>query len=247
MKRSEIFFSAILVPVDFLMIVLAAASAYFLRLMPIFQNYVSRVFNLSFNDYVFFSVVVAPLFILILALDGLYNMRATRRAWQELYGVARAITIGLIILMVAVFLQREWFSSRFVILVGWALAVFYVVTARFIIQRIQKWLLVHEGMGMHRVLLIGTNKKMYAMKRLFTRNKELGYRVVDQIDTASVVQVKEIRQDKDHFCCCNDHHFNYNVNGFAPLTHSHVIMFDTCIIGNSACVTAIATVEMERN
>ncbi len=196
MKRSEIFFSAILVPMDFLMIVLAAASAYFLRLMPMFQDYVSRVFSLSFNDYIFFSVVVAPLFILILALDGLYNMRATRRVWQELYGVARAITIGLIILMVAVFLQREWFSSRFVILVGWALAVFYLVTARFIVQRIQKWLLVHEGMGMHRVLLIGTNQKMYAMKRLFTRNKELGYRVVDQIDTASVVQVKEIRQEK---------------------------------------------------
>lgn len=196
MKRSEIFFSAIQVPVDFLMIVLAAISAYFLRGSVFFQPYVSRVFNLSFDDYLRFSLFVTPFFILVLALEGLYTMRVTRRPLQEFYGVARAITIGLIILMVAVFLQREWFSSRFVILVSWALAVLYVVAARFLIERIQKRLLIKKGIGIHRILFIGTNQKMYALKRLLSHDRELGYRVVDQVETASITRIKEIRQAK---------------------------------------------------
>lgn len=178
------------------MILLAAVSAYFLRGLAIFQPYVSRVFNLNLDDYLRFTLTVAPFFIVILAIEGLYRMRSTRRLWQELYGVARAITIGLIILMIAVFLQREWFSSRFVILVAWVLAIIYVVAARLIVQRIQKWYLIKRGIGVHRLLLIGTNQRMYAIKRLLTRNKGLGYWVVDQIETASVTRVKEIRAKK---------------------------------------------------
>ncbi len=196
MKRSEIYFGALQLPVDFVMILLAAASAYFLRGTEFFQPYVSRVFNLAFDDYFRFALTVAPLFIVILAIEGLYRMRVTRRLWQELYGVTKAITIGLIILMIAVFLQREWFSSRFVILVSWFLAVVYVVFARFLLQRVQRWFLIHRGVGVHRLLLIGTNQRMYALKKLLTRDKTLGYRVVDHIDTASVTRVKEIRAKK---------------------------------------------------
>lgn len=141
MKRSEIYFSTAQVPVDFLMIVLAAISAYFLRGLPMFEGYVSRVFNISFEDYLLFSLSVTPLFLIVIAFEGLYTMRATRSFSKEVYGVARAITLGLIILILAVFLNREWFSSRFVIVVGWAIAIVYVVLARYIVQRIQKWLI----------------------------------------------------------------------------------------------------------
>ncbi|OIP60147.1 MAG: hypothetical protein COZ29_00210 [Candidatus Moranbacteria bacterium CG_4_10_14_3_um_filter_45_9] len=196
MKRSEIFFSSIQVPVDFLMIILAAITAYFLRGMPIFEAYVSRVFNLTFYDYLSFAFMVAPFFLAILAIEGLYRMRVTRRFWQEAYGVMKAITFGLIILIIAVFLNREWFSSRFIIIIGWLLAVFYVVVARYLIQRVQKWLLVNKGIGIHRVLLIGLNDKMRSMCSLLIRDKSLGYRVIDQIADASITHIKEIRKMK---------------------------------------------------
>ena len=173
MKRSEIFFSAVQVPVDFLMIVLAAISAYFLRGLPIFEGYVSRVFNLSFNNYLDFALIVAPFFLLVFAIEGLYTMRATRSSGQEIYRVTRAITLGLVFLIIAVFLKREWFSSRFVILVGWALTVVYVILARYIIQRIQNWLLVNKGIGIHRALLIGYNAKMKTLRSQLMKNKML--------------------------------------------------------------------------
>ncbi|PIW94387.1 MAG: hypothetical protein COZ86_01465, partial [Candidatus Moranbacteria bacterium CG_4_8_14_3_um_filter_41_13] len=67
MKRSEIFFGVIQVPVDFLMILLASATAYFLRGLPILEGYVSRVFTLTFRDYLDFALMIAPFFIFILA------------------------------------------------------------------------------------------------------------------------------------------------------------------------------------
>ena len=196
MKRSEIFFSALQVPADFAMIILAASTAYFLRGMPMFHGYVSRVFEISFENYLRFTLTVTPLILLILAFEGLYTMRATRSFGKEAYGVLRAVSLGLIVLVLAVFINREWFSSRFVILVSWAFAVLYVIIARYLIRLVQRWFLVHRGMGIHRVLLIGTNKKMYALRRLLTRRKALGYRVVDHIDTASVSHIKELRQEK---------------------------------------------------
>ncbi|MBP9728284.1 MAG: sugar transferase [Candidatus Moranbacteria bacterium] len=196
MKRSEIYFSAIQVPVDFVMIVLAGLSAYYLRTLPMFEGYVSRVFNISFQNYLEFTLVVAPFFLIIIAFEGLYTMRATRTFTKEAYGVTRAISLGLVILVIAVFLNREWFSSRFVILVSWAIAVVYVVVARYLIQRVQKWYLVKKGVGIHRVLLIGANQKMYAMRKYLMKNKQMGYRVVDQVDVVSISHIKEIRAKK---------------------------------------------------
>ncbi len=196
MKRSEIYFSAIQLPVDFAMIILAAISAYFLRGLPVFQGYVSRVFNLTFQDYFIFSLTVAPFFLLSIAFEGLYTMRATRTFTREAFGVLRAVTYGLIILVLAVFLNREWFSSRFVILVSWVLAVIYVVAARFLIQRIQKWYLVNRGVGIHRVLLVGTNGKIEQLKRLFSSRPELGYVTAGQVESVSLHAIKDIRESQ---------------------------------------------------
>lgn len=178
------------------MIVLAAITAYYLRRMPMLEGYVSRVFDLTFYDYLSFAFMVAPFFLAILAIEGLYRMRVTRRFWQEAYGVLKAITFGLIVLIIAVFLNREWFSSRFIIIIGWLLTVFYVVVARYFIQRVQKWLLVNKRIGIHRVLLIGFNDKMRNMRSLLIRDKSLGYRVVEQIADASITHIKEIREMK---------------------------------------------------
>lgn len=187
------------------MIVLAAVSAYFLRGLPMFQGYVSRVFNLSFEDYFVFSLIVAPLFLISIAFEGLYTMRATRTFTKEAFGVLRAITYGLIILVLAVFLNREWFSSRFVILVSWAIAVVYVIVARFLIQRIQKWYLVNRGVGIHRVLLVGTNSKIEQLKNLFATRRDLGYVLVGEVETVSLHTIKEIREARglDEIMVCD--------------------------------------------
>lgn len=196
MKRSELFFSAIQVPVDFAMIVLAALTAFSVRNVPSIIQLKPLLYSFPFNTYFRIVLMVAPLFLLIYAFEGLYRIRSTRKFWREVLKVFSATSAGLVIIIVAIFLKREWFSSRFIILAAWLLATTYVVIARYFLQLVQKWLLRSRGIGVHRVLLVGINSKMNHISRVIKENKNLGYRVVDQIDTAHLKVIKAIRQER---------------------------------------------------
>jgi exopolysaccharide biosynthesis polyprenyl glycosylphosphotransferase len=194
MKRSEIIFGALQVPVDYCMIVLAALTAFTVRDIPQILAVKEKLYHFPFQDYLDIVLLVAPFFLLIYALEGLYQMRVTRRFWQEAFAVFKATSLVLIIMIVAIFLKREWFSSRFIILAGWMLSVFYVVFARYLLRSVQQWFLINQGVGVHRVLLIGTNGKIKSLLRIFQKRLSLGYKVVDNIEDASITHIKEIRE-----------------------------------------------------
>ena len=73
MKKSELIFSALLVPVDFLMFVLAGVAAYFLRISPLVANLRPVLFtmNLPFEKYFLLVLIVAIFGIFIFAVSGL--------------------------------------------------------------------------------------------------------------------------------------------------------------------------------
>lgn len=196
MKRTELFFSAIQVPIDFLMIVLASASAYIIRNVPEVLELKPKLYHFSFHSYIDIVLVVAPFIIIIYALYGLYDIRVTRKFWKETLRIFSATSLGLVIIIVAIFLKREWFSSRFIILSAWVLTTFYVVSSRYFIQLIQKWLLRNHGIGVHRLLLIGRNGKMNVISKLIQQNQNLGYKIIEKIDTASLRVIKKIKKEK---------------------------------------------------
>ncbi len=196
MKRSEIFFSGIQVPVDLLMISLAALSAYYVRNVPQILSLRPKLYDITLFDFMGVVLFVAPIFVLIFAVEGLYQMQTTRRFWREAYQVFQATSLVLVVVIVSIFLKREWFSSRFIILAGWAFTVLYVILGRYLIARIQRFYLLKKGMGVHRVLLVGTNGKMQAIKRYLSTRRELGFKIVAQVSGVSLHQIKEIRQKK---------------------------------------------------
>jgi exopolysaccharide biosynthesis polyprenyl glycosylphosphotransferase len=205
MKRSELFFSGIQVPVDYLMIVLASLTAFAIRDIPQVLSALPKLYNFPFDRYLEITLMVAPLFLLVYAIEGLYDIRATRKFWQEAFKVFSATSLALVIIIVAIFLKREWFSSRFIILAGWMFAVVYVVFARYLLQRIQKWLLVRRGIGVHRVLLIGGNGRIRRLKKVFEQSPSMGYKVVDVLENASVKAIKEVRRARgiDEIILCD--------------------------------------------
>lgn len=196
MKRSEIFFSAIQLPVDLIMISLAALSAYYVRNIPQILALRPKLYDITLSGFMEVIFFVAPIFVLVFALEGLYQMRTTRRFWQEAYRVFKATSLVLVIVIVVIFLKREWFSSRFIILAGWGFTVLYITLGRYLIARVQRYHLLKKGTGVHRVLLIGTNGKMQAMNQYLTSNRELGYRIVAQVSGVSLHEIKAIRAER---------------------------------------------------
>ena len=204
-KRSELFFSAIQVPMDAIMILLASLSAFAIRNIPEILALKPKLYNFPLDSYLNVIFIIIPVALLIYAIEGLYNIKVTRKFWQEAIKVFSATSITLVIIIVTIFLKREWFSSRFIILAGWFLTVFYVTLGRYILQKIQKYLLKSRGMGVHRVLLIGHNGKMDRILYSIKKNKYLGYKIIGHIETASVRMVREMREKKgvDEIIVCD--------------------------------------------
>lgn len=205
MKKSELFFSAIQIPIDFIMIVLAAISAFAIRNIPQIITLKPKLYEFSFHNYLQIVFFVAPIFILVYAIEGLYTIRSTRKYWHEAFKVFVASALVLVIIIIAIFLQRTWFSSRFIILAGWILIVVYVSVARFILHEIQKMLLTKKGLGAHRVLLIGENEQIDEIRKKIKRTPSMGYKIVDQIEVFSLKVIKEIKIEKgiDEIILCD--------------------------------------------
>ncbi len=194
-KRSELFFNAIQVPADALMIILAALSAFAIRNIPEILALKPKLYNFPLKSYLSAVSLIIPFIILVYALEGLYNLKITRKFWREAVKVFSATSIVLVGIIVVIFLKREWFSSRFIILAGWLLAVVYVIFGRFVLQKIQKFLLKTKGIGIYRLLLIGENSKINRIKSLIENNPLTGYRIVGHVDSASVRVIREMKKN----------------------------------------------------
>ena len=123
---------------DFFALLLAAVTAFTIRDIPQILILKPKLYDFPFQDYIKIVLIVIPIFILIYSLEGLYKIRATRKFWKEVLRIVTATSLGFLFIIVAIFLKREWFSSRFIILAAWTLGFTYVLIGRYLIQKIQK-------------------------------------------------------------------------------------------------------------
>jgi len=191
MKRSELFFSFLLVPVDFLMIVLAGISAYYIRYADFFQQLRPVIFDLDFNGYIKIVLLIALLWLIIFAFAGLYNIRSARKLVKETYRVVLACSTGLMLIVILIFIRRELFDSRFIVLAGWILAIIYISFARSLIRLIQR-VLFKYGIGVHRVILVGNSKTTDNLIHEFASQKNSGFKVVRRLRDFSIETAQEL-------------------------------------------------------
>lgn len=178
MKKAELFFTAFLVPVDFIMIVLAAVMAYFLRFTPWLVDIRPVLFDLPFSKYIVLVLVVTPFWILIFALTGLYKIKK-RRFVDDLYGAFVGVSSGVMAILVFIFLRAELFGSRFLIIGTWFFAILLVAFGRYFVRWTQRQL-YRYGYGVHRVVLIGETKAADNLAEDFEKPLS-GYKVVSRI------------------------------------------------------------------
>ena len=191
MKRSELFFSFLLVPLDFLMIVLAGISAYYIRYANIVQKLRPVIFDLQFNPYFKVVLFIAFLWVIIFALAGLYNINSARKLMKEAYRVVLACSTGLMLIVVLIFIRRELFDSRFIVLAGWILAIAYISMARALIRFIQHSLFKY-GIGVHKIILVGNSQTTENLIYEFASQKNSGYEVVKRLRDFSMETAQEL-------------------------------------------------------
>jgi len=193
MKRSELFFSFLLVPLDFAMIVLAGISAYYIRYADFFQQFRPIIFDLEFKGYIKIVLLIAFFWLIIFALAGLYNIKSARKLVKETYRVVLACSTGLMLIVILIFIRRELFDSRFIVLAGWILAIIYISFARSLIRLIQRALFKH-GIGVHKIILIGNSKTTDNLIHEFSSQKSSGFEVVKRLRDFSIETAQELTE-----------------------------------------------------
>lgn len=191
MKRSELFFSFLLVPLDFLMIVLAGISAYYIRFAEFTTEIRPVIFNLPFGDYFKITAVIALFWLVIFAFAGLYTIKSARKLVKEIYRVVLACSTGLMLIVILIFIRRELFDSRFIVLAGWILSIAYISTARGLVRLAQR-ALFRQGIGVHKVILVGASKTTDALIQYFSSQKNSGYEVAKRFRDFSLESAQEL-------------------------------------------------------
>ncbi|MBI5913650.1 sugar transferase [Candidatus Azambacteria bacterium] len=192
MKKAALLFTVALVPVDFIMLFFAGISAYFLRTSALVSQYRPVLFylNLPLEKYIIILLSFIPFCMAMFALIGLYRSRRGDII-QEFFQVVAAASFAMMAIIIYIFITREWFDSRFIVIAAWALTIGYVFLGRMVLRVVERYCAVRYQFGVKRALIIGDDEVSDILKREIGRNPSLRYRVVKQIAALDLEGIKQ--------------------------------------------------------
>lgn len=199
MKRSELIISVSLVPMDYLMVILAGIASYYVRFWEPILEIRPAVFNLPFWTFLNWILALAFIWLAAFALAGLYSMRGTSRAIDEIFKIILSCSTAVAALMFIFFFSRSLFDSRFIIIAVWLLTIVFVIIGRGLVRILQKQL-YRLGVGVHRVVVIGESRTAQEIIKSFSSNVREGYKVVGQFgdfsDATELALSEMVQADK---------------------------------------------------
>ena len=193
MKRSEILFSIILIPIDLAMLILAGLTAYGLRtgVLSYFRP-VEFTLNLPFERYLPLVILVALGFILVFSLSGLYKIRSAVKISEEVIKLIIASSAAVMLLIVFLFLRQELFDSRFLIIGPWFLGLVFVIIGRVFVRALQRIITNKFNYGRHRILVIGDDDLSRQIINIIKSSKKLGYDLFASEKEIDLIRVAEL-------------------------------------------------------
>jgi len=228
MKKSELFFNVLRLPVDFVMLLSAGITAYFLRteIISAFRPVLFE-FNLPLLKYFYLVVFVSLIFIGAYAISGLYSLKNRLGLMEEFSKIIIASSAGIMIIIVYIFLRQELFNSRFLVLGGWLLAIIFVFVGRMLIKIFQTYAVSKFNFGIHQVLVIGNDAAARQVKEEIYLNPLLGYRVVHQLAEPDIQALKIFltTDTVDEVLLTNPDYPEGNVQELVDFCHENHIVF----------------------
>jgi lipopolysaccharide/colanic/teichoic acid biosynthesis glycosyltransferase len=179
MKRTEkLGLISSLIILDALTLSLALALAFYLRIASGLLPYHSSA---DAPAYLRLGLLFLPIWILICALLRLYDPDYLLGGPQEYGQVAKAVSFGMLAVIVLSFEQRSVLVSRGWLIVSWGLGLVLVGGARFFFRRII-FRLRRSGRFVTRTLLVGADEQARAIARQLGSPQGSGIEVVGFVD-----------------------------------------------------------------
>lgn len=132
MKKADLFFNFLLLPVDAVMVFLAFVIAYEARSKAI---PLPVIYIWPFAQYLKLALLMLPVWLIAFSLSGLYNPKRVKM--REFGQVLVGASLGAMAVVLWVFLNRSDFFSRLIVFYIWAFAIIAVGLGRAIIGLIE--------------------------------------------------------------------------------------------------------------
>lgn len=174
MKRSELFFSFLHLPVDAAAIFFSFLLAYQLRVKT---DIIPANTNVMLKDYLWSGVYLLPVWLVFFALAGLYNVGRQRNLPNKLYKIFISSSAAILLLIVYIFLGKVSFFSRLILVYTWALSISLVFIGRVVIDQIRTQLFRYD-IGVRRTICIGANEVTQKIIAVSNQRISLGMKVI---------------------------------------------------------------------
>ncbi|MCD6109897.1 sugar transferase [bacterium] len=229
MKKIEIVFGILRIPIDILMTILAFISAYHLRTFTNLLPGITLDLNLSsfppLNDYIQFSIIAGIFLFLLFALYGMYQLKSSSKISEEIGSVIRLSTFWMLIIITYFFSIRQFPFSRLALVYSFILTIVLISFGRILIHLIQH-LLLKANIGRRKILFVGKNKISEDLKYIYKDNPRftiVGIVNANQLDNLiSIIKKKKVEEiiqtnaninrahAKDILNICREYHLHYH-------------------------------------
>lgn len=223
-KRSELLFSFLLLPIDFLAILSAFIAAYIIR-VKLDERPVAYPLGIEFFLQIFLLII--PIWILIFALTGLYNQSSLRGRVQEVGKVFVAVSGGVMFMIVVDFVSTDpIFPSKAMPIYAYGIALVTVVLGREIVRGLQRSLF-RAGIGAYQTVIVGSGHVAQRLMHKLMDTTKTGYKLIGALDSAKGAQqrMKPLRVDSSLVNLRNrlkDAHIDEIIQADSSLTQAEV-------------------------
>lgn len=125
-------------------------------------------------------VLLMILTVLLFQIRGLYRMPRWTTLLDEASGIAGGATTAMALVILYSFLQ-QFYPSRLIFIYAWAIIIALLVAKRWLVRiaRERLWL---RGIGVDRVVIVGTGRAGQRVMQYLLGQPQLGYQVVGYVD-----------------------------------------------------------------
>jgi exopolysaccharide biosynthesis polyprenyl glycosylphosphotransferase len=167
--------------VDIVLICLAFGVAYVVRYQLQWFRDVDPAYYTTFVAYLPMVTLQAVLILVAFGLEGVYRFKRGATAVDEIYGVINGVTTGFVITVFIVFFWRPLIYSRLIFLYATVLIIALLILARLARRGILR-ALRSRGVGVQRVLIVGSGEVGLTVMRNLMAQPDLGFVVVGFVD-----------------------------------------------------------------
>ncbi len=177
MKRSELIFSFLLLPMDYVMIVLSGIAVYFIRYNTFLAELRPSVFDITFGQYFEILLYVGLFWIPAFAIARMYSTHSPHSFVGEFNRVVLGCSTGLVLIVMVIFFRHELFGSRFLVLAGFFTSIVFVFLGRVAVRSFQRSL-YKKKVGVRRAVIIGNGQPSGVFLENLKNDSGVGYVVV---------------------------------------------------------------------